>query len=321
MSHDGPDLNAIVIFAAVADTGSFTAAARALAMPKSTVSRKVAELEKRLGARLIQRTTRRLSLTDIGRVYYEHCARISQEAEEADLAVQQTQAKPRGLLRVTAPPSFRTLGGVAAEFLKRYRDVRIEVVCTEREVDMVAEGFDVAIRAGPLTESSLIARKLAVVKQVLVASPEYLRRQGSPRGPLELQEHATIGLGSGPGPRVWSLDDAGESADVHVRLRLAANDIDWVHEAASRGIGIALLPEFACREDLQAGRLRQVLSEWSSGERPLYALYPTPRHLSRKVVAFIDMLTAGLHATHPKKALKIYGRLMRRGIKGRRRTS
>jgi len=300
INHNGPDLNAIVVFAAIVDTGSFTAAARALAMPKSTVSRKVVELEKHLGARLIQRTTRRLSLTDIGRVYYEHCARISQEAEEADLAVQQMQAKPRGLLRVTAPPSFRTLGGIAAEFLKRYPDVWLEVVCTEREVDMVAEGFDVAIRAGPLTESSLIARKLTVVKQVLVASPEYLRRCGSPRNPLELQGHATIGLGSGPGPRVWSLDNAGESVDVHVRLRLAANDIDWVHEAAGRGIGIALLPDFACREDLQADRLREVLTKWSSGERPLYALYPTPRHLSRKVVAFIDVLAAGLRATRAK---------------------
>ena len=300
MNHNGPDLNAIVVFAAVADTGSFTAAARVLVMPKSTVSRKVVELEKRLGARLIQRTTRRLSLTDIGRIYYQHCARISQEAEEADRAVQQMQAKPRGLLRVTAPPSFRALGGIAAEFLKRYRDVRMEVVCTEREVDMVAEGFDVAIRAGPLTESSLIARKLVVVKQVLVAAPEYLRRRGSPRVPMELQEHETIGLGSGPGPRVWSLDNAGGSVDVHVRLRLVANDIDWIHEAASRGIGIALLPEFACREDLQADRLRHVLTKWSLGERPLYALYPTARHLSRNVVAFIEMLSAGLRATHAK---------------------
>lgn len=300
MSHQGPDLKAMLVFAAVADTGSFTAAARHLAMPKSTVSRKVVELEKRLGARLIQRTTRRLSLTDIGRVYCERCARISQEAEEADLAVQQMQSKPRGLLRVTAPPSFRKLGGIAAEFLKRYPDVRIEVVCTEREVDMVAEGFDVAIRAGPLTESSLIARKLTVLKQVLVASPKYLRRWGSPRNPLELQEHATIGLSSGPGPRVWSLNNAGESVDVHVKLRLAANDIDWVREAAVRGIGIALLPDFACRDDLQVDRLGEVLTNWSSGERPLYALYPTPRHLSRKVVAFIDMLTAGLRARHGK---------------------
>ena len=300
MSEQGPDLNAMVVFAAVADTGSFTAAARQLAMPKSTVSRKVGELEKRVGARLIQRTTRRLSLTDVGRVYSEHCARISREADEADLAVQQMQATPRGLLRVTAPPSFQTLGQIAAEFLTRYPDVRIEVVCTDRHVDLVAEGFDLAVRVGPLTDSSLIARKLAVVKEVLVAAPGYLRRRGSPRGPMELQEHETIGLGSGPGPGVWSLDKAGESVDVPVRRRLAVNDIGWVHEAARRGIGITLLPEFACKDDLQAGHLRQVLREWSSGERPLYALYPTPRHLSRKVVAFIDMLSAWLRGTHPK---------------------
>ena len=298
MSEQGPDLNAMVVFAAVAETGSFTAAARQLAMPKSTVSRKVGELEKRVGARLIQRTTRRLSLTDIGRVYSEHCARIGREADEANLAIQQMQATPRGLLRITAPPSFQTLGQIAAEFLKRYPDVRIEVVCTERHLDLVAEGFDLAVRVGPLTDSNLIARKLAVVKQVLVAAPGYLRRRGRPRKPMDLQEHETIGLGSGPGPGVWCLDKAGKSVDVHVRRRLAVNDIGWVHDAARRGIGIALLPEFTCKEDLRAGHLRQVLSEWSAGERPLYALYPTARHLSRKVIAFIDMLSVGLRAPH-----------------------
>src|SRR5215470_8312608 len=298
MSHQGLDLNAMVVFAAVADTGSFTAAARHLAMPKSTVSRKVGELEKRIGARLIQRTTRRLSLTDVGRVYSEHCARVGREADEADLAVQQMQATPRGLLRITAPPSLRTLGQIAAEFLERYPDVRIEVVCTEHHVDLVAEGFDLAVRVGPLTDSNLISRQLAVVKQVLVAAPGYLRRRGRPRKPMDLEEHETIGLGSRPGPGVWSLDKAGESVDVHVRRRLAVNDIGWVHDAARRGIGIALLPEFACKEDLQEGRLRQVLGEWSSGERPLYALYPTARHLSRKVIAFIDMLSVGLRSPH-----------------------
>jgi DNA-binding transcriptional LysR family regulator len=132
MWHKVQDLNGILIFASVAETGSFTAAARTLALPKSTVSRKVLELEKRVGARLIQRTTRTLSLTDVGRVYYEHCARISREADEADLAVQRMQATPRGVLRITAPLSFRTPGRIAAEFLKRYPDVRIEVVCTDR---------------------------------------------------------------------------------------------------------------------------------------------------------------------------------------------
>ena len=297
MLDKSPDLNAILIFASVAETGSFTAAARTLALPKSTVSRKVLELEKHLGARLIQRTTRKLSLTDVGRVYYEHCARISREADEADLAVQQMQGTPRGVLRVTAPLSCRTPSRIAAEFLKHYPDVRIEMVCTDRNVDLVAEGFDVAIRAGPLTDSSLIARKVAMVKDILVAAPAYLRRRGSPRAPLELQEHETIAFGSGPSPGVWSLHNAGESIDVRVRPRLAVNDLDWMHEAARRGIGIARMPEYVCREDLHARRLRQVLTEWSLEETPLHALYPTPRHLSRKVVAFIEMLRDGFQAT------------------------
>src|SRR5262249_57065378 len=132
------------------------------------------------------RTTRRLSLTDVGRVYSEHCARISREADEADLAVQQMQATPRGLLRITAPPSFRTLGHIAAEFLKRYPDVRIEVVCTERHVDLVAESFDVAVRVGPLPESNLVARKLAVENQILVSAPAYQRRRCSTPRHIEL---------------------------------------------------------------------------------------------------------------------------------------
>ena len=182
------------------------------------------------------------------------------------------QATPRGLLRITAPPSLRTLGQIAAEFLKRYPDVRIEVVCTERHLDLVAEGFDLAVRVGPLTDSNLIARKFAVVKQVLVAAPAYLRRRGRPRKPMDLEEHETIGLGSGPGPALWSLDKAGESVDVQVRRRLAVNDIGWVHDAVRRGIGIALLPEFACKEDRQAGRRRlggALSTFWNSHSRNL----------------------------------------------------
>jgi DNA-binding transcriptional LysR family regulator len=144
----------------------------------------------------------------------------------------------------------------------------------------------------------LTARKLVVVKWVLVATPAYLRRRGHPKDPLELDTHETIGVGSASSPAVWSLDSAGESVDVRVRPRLAVNDVDWAYEAARRGIGIALLPEYACLDELRAGRLRQVLTEWSSGERTIYALYPTPRHLPRKVVAFVEILCRGFQDPH-----------------------
>ena len=175
------DLNEMLVFARVVQAGSFTTAAAELGMPKSTVSRKVSELEERLSAQLLRRTTRKLSLTDAGRIYYDYCARIVGEIEDADRAVSRLQEKPRGLLRVTAPVNAAFLGAIVSDYLKRYPEVRLDLLCTGRAVDLVEERFDLGIRAGALADSMLIARSLGSASWLLVATPAYLRRHKRPR--------------------------------------------------------------------------------------------------------------------------------------------
>jgi DNA-binding transcriptional LysR family regulator len=283
------DLNEIVVFTRVVQAGSFTAAARALEMPKSSVSRKVSELEDRLGVRLLQRTTRKLGLTDAGRLYYERSARIVAEIEEADQAVSRLQTEPRGLLRVTVPLSFAMLGPIVAGYLERYPDVQLEVTCTDRRVDLIEEGYDVAIRAGALGDSTLIARLLGALRRVLVASPSYLELRGVPRSPAELVDHDCIVFGAGQEPDRWILASGERRTEVRISPRLTVNELDRIGDAARAGIGIALIAEFGCAEDLRAGRLRQVLGEWTSAETPVHIVYPTARHLSPKVAAFVAM--------------------------------
>ena len=191
------DLNEIVVFARVVQSGSFTTAAAQLGMPKSTVSRKVSELEERLNARLLQRTTRKLSLTDVGRTYYDYCARIVGEVEDAERAVSSLQGTPRGPLRVTTGTNVAFLGPFISDYLKRYPEVRLEVFCTARSVDLVEERFDVGIRAGTLADSTLVARSLGRVQWFLVATPTYLKKRGRLRSPEDLNKHDCLFFGSG----------------------------------------------------------------------------------------------------------------------------
>jgi DNA-binding transcriptional LysR family regulator len=284
------DLNEIVVFARVAQTGGLSAAARLLGMPKSTVSRKLAQLEERVGARLIQRTTRKLGLTDAGRIYYQHAARIVAEIEEAGQALRRVQTEPRGPLRVTAPLAFRMLGPIVAAYLSRHRHVQLELVCTDRPVDLIEEGFDVAIRAGALGDSTLVARPLGRFRRVLVASPGYCKQNGTPRQPADLRKHACLIFGAGARPTQWTLFSDGKQAEVRVTPRLSVNDFDILRDAAQAGLGIAALADFTCAEDISAGRLRHVLPDWHAAETPVHALYPTARHLSPKVVTFIELL-------------------------------
>src|SRR5688500_15225034 len=200
------ELAGIRVFLHVVQSGSFSAAARQLAMPKSTVSRKISELEAHVGARLLQRTTRKLGLTDVGRIFYEHAVRIAAEVDEAAQAVGQMQAAPRGLLRVTAPLSFGMLGSIVAEYLRKHAEVQVELLCTDRQVDLVDERFDVAIRAGKLADSSLTARAIGTIKRVLVAAPQYCKQVGMPRTPGELEQHACLVFGAGTAPNVWTLE-------------------------------------------------------------------------------------------------------------------
>lgn len=284
------DLNELLVFAKVVQAGSFTGAARALEMPKSTVSRKLSELEERLGARLVQRTTRKLNLTDVGRTYYEYCARIVAEVEDAERAVGSLQQTPRGLLRVTAPLNVGFLGPILADFLERYPDVQLELVGTDRIVSLVEERFDVGIRAGPLADSTLIARNLGSVRRFLVASPGYLKKRGQPKSPEDLAQHDCMLFGAGSDRTSWQLKDKSRALEVAVPARLIVNDFELLRDAAVAGLGIAMLPVSGCIDDIRAQRLQRILRDWDAPETPLHAVYPSSRHLSPKVKAFLDHL-------------------------------
>jgi DNA-binding transcriptional LysR family regulator len=284
------DLNEILVFARVVQAGSFTTAALQLGMPKSTVSRKVSELEERLDARLLQRTTRSLSLTDVGRTYYDHCARIVGEIEDAERAVSNLQAAPRGLLRVTAPVNVNFLGPIVSDYLARFPEVRLDLFCTGRAVDLVEERFDVGIRAGALADSTLIARSLGTVRWFLVAAPAYLKRRGSPRSPDDLKKHDCLLFGAGADVAFVRLEKDDTSVQIAVSTRLLVTDMDVLYAVAAAGLGIALLPAFRCVEELRARRLTRVLSGWNAPSTPVHVVYPSTRHLSPKVKSFVDHL-------------------------------
>jgi DNA-binding transcriptional LysR family regulator len=289
-------LDEIDVFVRVVQAGSIRGAAELLAMPKSTVSRKVAALEERLQARLLQRTTRTLGLTDVGRIYYDHCLRIVGEVEEAERAVRNQQASPRGLLRVSAPTNASFLGPIVSDYLKQYPDVRLELDCTARVVDLVEERFDLGIRAGTLPDSTLIARSLCSIIWILVAAPAYLKKRGRPRSPDDLLAHDCLLFGPGARLRLRSTKDAKKAKEVAAPVRLLVTDMDILHAALSRGLGIALMPAFRCADDLRARKLERVLPEWDGPSTPVHVVYPSSRHVSPTVTSFIEHLQAGISA-------------------------
>ena len=286
------DLNEILIFARVARAGSFTKAARDLELPKSTVSRKVSQLEARLGVRLLHRTTRNLTLTDAGVEYYRSCSRVVADLTNAELAVTQLQASPRGTLRITAPVEFGAgfLGPLVVELLERHEDLRVDLVLTDRVIDLVAEGFDAAIRAGPLKDSTLVARKLGTVRRVICASPDYFARKGVPRTPDDLRHHDCIIFHAGHEGTIWRLGGPKKVVDVLISGPVVVNNFDLVHEIALAGVGIACLPTFRCAQDLKAGRLQTVLDDWTTEKIFLSVVYPSARYISPKVRALLNIL-------------------------------
>ncbi len=283
------DLNDVAVFVQVVRAGSFTGAARELDMQKSSVSRKVSALEERLSTRLLQRTTRKLHLTDEGRTFFEYAERAVSAIDEAQLALLGMHAAPRGLLRITAPLNFGFLGPIVAAFLQANPDVEIEMSCSDRVVDLVDERFDLAIRAGPLPDSALIARRLGSLPKSLFASPAYLAREGTPTTPEALASHACLAFGASKRASFVLLGQAARR-EISFVPRLVANDYDLLRAATLAGLGIALLPTPDCERALRDGELEILLPEWSSEETPLHAVYPSTLHLSTAVRAFVDHL-------------------------------
>lgn len=290
-----PDLNEVTLFLQVAEHHSLSAAARAIGLPKSTVSRKLSRLEERLGVRLLERSSQKLRLTEAGSTFHEHCAEVLARIAEAEAAVSGLQASPRGRLRVSAGMDFGTwvIGPLVQEFLQLHPLISVELVLSDRTVELVGEGFDVAIRIGPVRESSLVARRLALTAGTLCASPAYLARAGTPRAPEELTSHACIIFSSLPHSEKWTFTGPQGPSTVQITGRLNVNSLQLVREAALAGLGLARLPLFACWQELDEGRLIRVLPEWSTAKRTVHAVYPS-RRLPAKARAFVDFLHSRL---------------------------
>jgi len=295
-------LAAMESFARVASAGSFSRAARGLRLSKSVVSRQIAALEAELGAQLFQRSTRALALTEAGRLYLERVTRILDEIEEADRSVGQLQGAPRGLLRVNAPMSFGFLHLAPAmpDFFARHPDVSIDLSMTDRYVDLVDEGYDIAVRIGALADSSLIVRRLAPCRMAVCASPAYLARRGVPRTPDDLTEHDCLNNTNASAGSEWRFAQAdGTVRLVRVSGRLMASNGDALQAAAREGLGLIYLPTFIVGEDLQKGRLQSVLDGYTVADSMVNAVYPHARHLSPKVRAFVDFLAGRFGPTPP----------------------
>jgi len=299
-SVTGMDLNDIVVFTKVAETKSFTGAADALGLPKSTVSRKLAQLEERLGVRLVQRTTRKLALTEIGEMYYERCSRIVQDVVSAEQLVTDLQATPRGRLRISATVDFSTrwLGDIVASFLAQHPDINIELEATDEVVDLIEDGFDVAVRFGPMPESTLIARRLCTLQLVMAATPAYLAKNPI-KSIEELDGLEHILVTPTTATQAWTLHndkDGGDQTHEFGRpARFASNNYGAVRDVALAGGGIAILSEFMIADDLAAGRLVRVLPEWHTKVTEVHAVYPARHNLPPRLTLFLDHLAKALN--------------------------
>lgn len=283
------------LFVRVVEEGSLTAASRRLDVTASYASKLVTRLEERLGVPLLIRTTRKLTLTEAGRVYYERCTEALHNLEAAESMVAELQASPRGKLRVTLPSTFGTrfVLGLLADFKGLHPDLTLELVFLDRQVDLIGEGYDVAVRAGELGDARLIARKLAATERVVCASPAYLERVGPPDAPPALARHECLQYAYNAAPGRWRMRAGEVEAEVEVSGRMVANNALMLVEAAVQGHGLIFVPMFHVAEPLRAGRLQRVLPAWS-WPVGVYAVYPPTTRVPAKVRLFVDFMVARL---------------------------
>ena len=291
----------LLAFVKTADLGSFVAAGRALEISASAVGKGVARLEQEVGVRLLQRSTRRIQLTDEGRLFHERSRRILDDLDDAQAMLSHAREVPRGRLRVSAPiVGYHFLMPVIPDFLVRYPEVELDINFTDRTVDLIDEGVDVAIRSGDLPDSRLVSRPLNPFRLMLCASPAYLTRHDMPRAVRDLERHAAIRFRHPSSGKLLDWPMAQPTADAETRLRtvLACNNMEAVLAAALRGLGIACMPDFLVREALADGRLLSVLDEQIGARGQFKALWPSSRHLSPKVRVFVDHLGKQLSGAH-----------------------
>jgi len=301
MTLDGTlqDLNDLYFFAMVVEHNGFSAAGRALGVPKSRLSKRVAQLEERLGVRLLQRTTRRFVVTEVGERFYAHCRAVLEEARAAQEAVDELRAEPRGVVRLSCPVSLAqtVVAHVLPDFLAQYPKVQVRVLSSNRRVDVVGEGYDIAIRVRSKldADANMVMRTFGLSRVLAVASPALLDRLGRPRAPSELSALPALTMLEHEGAQVWELIDAqGERVSVEMGARLVTGEFALLLEAARRGLGVALLPEFVCAPAITRGELEVVLPEWSAPEGTMYFVYPSRRGMLPGVRALVDFLAERL---------------------------
>lgn len=285
-------MTSMTTFVRVVDSGGFAAAARKLKMSPSTVTAHVQALEERLGVRLLNRSTRRVSLTEVGKEYYERCLQILAELDEADHVAQAAQSTPRGVLRlnasVTIPP---LLAPVIAEYTSLHPDVRFNLVMSDRMVDLVEEGFDLAIRVLPIPDSSLIVRRVGGYRLLVCAAPNYLAAHGVPRRPADLVHHNCLAFAQSPWGSEWRFAGPNGVEPIAVSGNLETNSANALRVAAMRGQGLTLMPSFLVSDEIRSGALVPLLLDYGLPEQPINAIYPHRHRLSVKVSTFLDLVT------------------------------
>jgi len=297
--NDG--FGAIPVFVAVVEQGGFSSAAQVLGISKSAVSKRIGLLEQHLGVKLLQRTTRKISLTEAGEHYFAHAKVAHGAAKDAEDAVTQLQGEPQGRLRINAPMSFGRLhlAPLIPKFLARFPKINIDLVMDDKHVDLVGDGFDVAIRAGVLPDSSLIARKLAPLNSVICASPGYLKKQGHPSTPEQLEDHNCLLYSYANQLNSWTLMDHKESHVIEVSGNYQVNNSEALREALMQDMGVARLPTFVAAADIESGALVQVLPEYKMPHITIYALFLERQYMPAKVRVFLDFVIEYLGGERP----------------------
>jgi DNA-binding transcriptional LysR family regulator len=288
----------MILFSKVVEAGSFSAAAKALGQTRAAVSKQIAGLEARIGAQLLNRTTRRMHLTEVGNEFYTRCARIAREAEEAERAVASMQGAARGLLRISTPVTFgrRYIAPLVGQFLDRYPEITIDLRLDDELPNIMREGFDVAIRIAALADSTLVARRLVPSHHIVCASPEYFAQRGQPKTPEDLRSHNCLLYSNLQTPRLWRFSDR-ETVRVHGNF--SVNHGESLRQAALDGLGVAYMPTFLVGPDISEGRLAAVLEDRVESNQKVYAVYPRNQNLAPKVRAFIDFLVEQFRPNPP----------------------
>lgn len=287
-------------FVRVVESGSISHAADRAGLAKSAVSRRLSELEQRLGVQLITRTTRQMKLTDSGRSFYERAIRILADLEESEQAVRQEHGTLTGVLRVAAPLSFGLLhlGPAITEFRCNHSGLQFDLDFNDRQIDILQEGIDVGVRIGTLENSSLIARRLVPIRSVVCASPDYLKKNGTPQFPDDLRQHACLVYSNLPDPQTWTcLDYDNTEYNIKVPVAMKANNGDYLRQAAVAGLGIIRQPTFIAYQSIANGELVPILTSYTWPAVNAYAVYPQTRHLSRRVRSFVDFLVEKFQGT------------------------